>query len=104
MQGSVQIHMSGLNQGDRMAVSVAVLCKEGIGEYRHTVIYDEVHLAQDLDPNVGIETWALATIMEHVDRVKAALAAEVNRGQRTLIGDVELFKKDLRVAAWPAPP
>lgn len=68
-----------------MAVSAVVLFRDGDNEYHHVRLYDEVHFAQDLDEKVATEPWALATIMQHVDMVKAALAAAIERGQRTLM-------------------
>lgn len=92
MHGTVQIYMNGLRDPDRMAVSAVALFREDDGEYRHVRLYDEVHYACDLDRKVAIEPWALATIMQHVDRIKAALAAAIEKGQRTLIDEVDQVK------------
>jgi hypothetical protein len=97
MHSSIQISISGMPHDDYSVISVLFLHKNEDDEYQSVEIYCERHIAQALGPSMAIEPWALATIAEHTDRVKAALAMAINRGAKTLLHDVPLSKGHLRI-------
>lgn len=94
MRASLQITMTGLNDQDCAIVSARVLILEPSGEYRHANLYQEKRYAQDLGDHMSIEAWALATLASHSDAIKEALARAIREGQRTLIEDAVLSKRD----------
>ena len=91
MQASLQLIITGLPDQDYAQVSATVIWRSESGEYRMHRIYDEKRLAQDLGETMAIEPWALASIAEHTDAIKAAIAGQINKGSKTLISEAPIL-------------
>jgi ABC-type uncharacterized transport system auxiliary subunit len=85
--------MTGLNGQDYAAITATVLIREDNGEYRHHQIFDAKRAADDLSDYQTIEAWALEALNRHADAIRCGLAADINRGSRTLIEDVPINHK-----------
>jgi hypothetical protein len=102
MHSSIQININGSPDSDYAVLSVLFLHKNEQDEYQATELYRGRHIAQGLGNGMAIEPWALATIAQHTDTIKAALADYINRGSKTLLSDVPLSKGQLCSGARPA--
>jgi hypothetical protein len=88
MRGSIQVVISGIPDTDYASVIATVLYRDPDNVWRTQDFYRERHTAQDLCPGMAVEPWMLASIAEHTDRIRAALATAINRGSKTLIEDL----------------
>jgi hypothetical protein len=104
MQGSIQITITGIDDEDYAVVAAYLLIKTVNNECRHHQLYYQRHLAQDLTDSMSAEQWAFATIAHHTDMIKAALSEQILQGSRTLISDVPIHQRALRLGTWPEPP
>jgi hypothetical protein len=94
--------MTGLTKDLYAYVSLTFIGHNDKDEWVHEVLFEEKRLAQDITETMSIEQWSLATLANHTDLVKAYLAGQIEKGSKTLMGDLETHKNLLRVAAWPA--
>lgn len=56
--------------------------------------YEQLRLAQELTETMSVEMWALAAVSEHTDAIRAALAARINGGSKTLMHDMHKIKNE----------
>lgn len=80
--------------GDYVSVRLSLKGKTDDGDNHWVRLYEEAHMAQELPDTMAAEQWALAAIAEHTDAIKARLAQNINRGERTLMLDTYSYKDD----------
>lgn len=71
-----------------VTVDMIAIAEDGKGHIHRA--YKQLRLAQGLGDSMAIEPWLLASISEHTDSIKAALASLINQGIRTLMVETEI--------------
>lgn len=81
-------------EGDYVEVTVSMEGIAGDG-HRHWVrMYEQLRIQQQLPDSMAAEPWLLATLAEHTDAIKAALAMRINQGVKTLMADAYIVSRN----------
>lgn len=85
MKPKIMIIVEPVDDSDYAQVRVSVTGTADNGREYYVRLYDQLRLAQGLADSMFVEPWLLASISEHTDAIKYALAGMINRGIQTLM-------------------
>jgi len=88
MNGSIMIGISGMLNRDETVVSVHFVHRQPDGELAYHELLFDTRLAQDITETMSVEQWSLAHISNITDWIRQQLAMQIERGSKTLIGDL----------------
>lgn len=94
MRPEVFIRISPDTEGDYVHVTVSVTGKTDDGVEHWTRIYEQLRIAQQLPDSMAVEPWLLASLAEHTDAIRAALAMRINQGAKTFMVDTYVPRRD----------
>lgn len=94
MKPHVLIVIDGADDDDVSAVwlSISGFTDDGVEHYVR--IYEDKQRIQPLPDTMAAEQWALTTVANVSDYIRAALIESMNQGKRTLMLDTYVVKQD----------